>query len=183
MKGSVAQPPSGTESDDLVDRVRRTGQHAEDDDERETNDQSPPAADPTGNPAGDQHGDRRHHEVAREEQFDRAWRRIELLGQGRQDGVDQADAHEGDNAGQSNRPDGPRLAEWTHAGTLILAHDDPSTGGFVRLPAGRVSLLLVELEEVFESGGRGTKALSSSAGSLSIRSAKASAPARRRART
>ena len=113
----VAQPPSGTESDDLVDRVRRTGQRWS----KTTMSVRPMIrvrrwCRSTGNPAGDQHGDRRHHEVAREKQFDRAWRRIELLGQGRQDGVDQADAHEGDNAGQSNRPDGPRLAEWTHAG-------------------------------------------------------------------
>ena len=56
---------------------------SEDDDERESSDQRPPAADPTGNPAGDQHGDRRHHEVAGEEQLTELGDALQLLGQGR----------------------------------------------------------------------------------------------------
>ena len=44
----------------------------EENDQGKASDQGPPTADPTRNPAGDQHGNRRHHEIAREEQLDRA---------------------------------------------------------------------------------------------------------------
>ena len=68
-------------------------------------------ADAAGDEAGDEHRDAGDREVAREQQLDLARRGVELLGQRGQDRVDQADAHEGDDAGEGDGPDGLGLLE------------------------------------------------------------------------
>src|ERR1700683_2911883 len=56
-------------------------------------------------------GHRGDHQVAGEQQLDRARRGLQLLGQRGQDRVDQPDAHERDHAGERDRPDRLGLAE------------------------------------------------------------------------
>jgi hypothetical protein len=56
--------------------------------------------------AGDEHRDAHHGEVAGEQQRHLARRRRQLVGDRLEDRVDEADAHEGDDAGEGDGPDG-----------------------------------------------------------------------------
>ena len=84
------------------------GEH---DDEHQAGDQRPLGADPAGHPVGDQHRHGGDHQVAGEQQRDLAGRGVQLVGDRRQDRVDQADAHERDDAGERDREHGLRLLE------------------------------------------------------------------------
>ena len=70
---------------------------------------------------GDEHRDRGDDEVAREQQLDLGRRRVQLAGEALQDRVDQADAHEGHDAGERDGPDGARLAERV-IGWVLVRH-------------------------------------------------------------
>ena len=107
----VAQSPAGAEADELTDAAGGAGQACEDDDEGEAGEQGLLAADPAGDRAGDEHHHGGHREVAGEQQGDLGRAGVEVLGDGREDGVDQADAHEGEHTRQGGGPDGDRLVQ------------------------------------------------------------------------
>ncbi len=107
----VAQAPAGTEADEFTDAARGAGQAGEDDDEGEAREQGLLSADPAGDRTRDEHHHGGHREVAGEQQGDLGRAGVEVLGDGREDGVDQADAHEGEHARQGGGPDGDRLVQ------------------------------------------------------------------------
>src|SRR5699024_5905365 len=106
----VAQPPAGPEADDGPDAVRGAGERGEDDNQREAGEQGALGAHAGGDDTGDEHGHAHDRHVAGEEQRGLARTGAELVGDGLEDRVHEADAHEGDDAGEGDRPDGTRLA-------------------------------------------------------------------------
>ena len=71
-----------------------------------------------GDDAGDQHRDTHDRHVAGEQQRDLARRGAELVGDRLEDRVDEADAHERDDAREGDGPDGTGLLQ--HSSSLLL---------------------------------------------------------------
>src|SRR5262249_28082072 len=109
------------EPDDRVDAGGGPGGGAEYDDQDQPRDQRLLGPDPAGYPVGDQHGHRGDDEVAGEQQRHLARRGVQLVRDGWQDRVDQADAHERHDAGERDGEDSFRLSERARDRTCVGA--------------------------------------------------------------
>ncbi len=124
MNSALPRPQPSRKPGDLEDGVREAGQRAEHDDEKQAEQQRPPRPDPRRDPARDEHRETRHREVAGEQQRDLARRGGQVLREHGQDRIDQADAHEGDDAREGDGVDGTGLVQqrrhearsWSRAG-------------------------------------------------------------------
>jgi hypothetical protein len=100
----TARAPAGPVADELADRAGGAGQTREDHDERQAEEQGLAPADTAGDETGHQHREGGDEEVGGEQQGDLAGARVQPLGDGRQDRVDESDAHEGDHGRAGGRP-------------------------------------------------------------------------------
>ena len=107
----IAQTPTGAEADDLVDGTGESRERGEYDDKDEPDEQRGLRADARGQEAREEHHAAGDEQVAGEQQHRLGGRGIEFSRDGRQDRVDQTDAHEGDDGGERNCPDGTWLME------------------------------------------------------------------------
>ena len=71
-------------------------------------------------PAADQHRHAGHREVGGEQQRDLARRRLQVVGERGEDRVDEADAHEGDDAREGHGPHGSWLLQ--QMGAMFVVH-------------------------------------------------------------
>ncbi|MGX1118175.1 hypothetical protein RKD37_003538 [Streptomyces ambofaciens] len=107
----VAQAPAGPVADELADGVGGAGEAREDHDEGQAEQQGLAAADAAGDEAGDQHRQGGDEEVRGEQEGDLTGARVQALGDGRKDRVDEPDAHEGHHGGARGRPHGLGLPQ------------------------------------------------------------------------
>ena len=100
----VAEAPDRAQPDELLDRAGGRTQGGGRDDQRQPDQDGALRAELGARRAGDQHREDLDAEVGREEQGDLRRRRVQALGDGQQDRVDQADPHEGDDRGERGDP-------------------------------------------------------------------------------
>ncbi|CDN41411.1 hypothetical protein BN871_AG_00160 [Paenibacillus sp. P22] len=107
----IAEAPAPAVPDQLPNSIGKSAESGENGDDDDAEQQRPLHAEPGSDRAGNQHGDGHDGVIAGEQQADLTWRRIQLFGNGRQDGIHQTDPHEGDDSGKKNGPYGARLIQ------------------------------------------------------------------------